>query len=82
MLKKHSGRKFGRRFGSRGSRFGRKFGKISGLQNIMGNYAGAGDGDSGMSSFQKYTGMSADQMAEHLSGIPTSVRSNFYTNIV
>ena len=37
-------------------------------------------GSSDISLFQQYTGMSPIQMENHLTGIPSNLRDNFYTN--
>lgn len=71
------------RRGSRKSRRGRRsrrrhFGYMKDtLLNFMGNFQPAQ-----MSLAQSTTGMSAPQMIGHMKGVPLSVRSNFYTNIV
>jgi hypothetical protein len=46
-------------------------------QYIMGNY----DPPSKMSTFQQYTGMGPYQYDNHISKIPISDRSNFYSKI-
>lgn len=62
----------------RKSRRKRHFGYMKdGLINYMGNF----QPNSQMSLAQSTTGMSASQMIDHLKNIPSSVRSNFYTNI-
>ncbi len=48
------------------------------LLNIMGNFQPSAQ----MGFAQSTTGMSAPQMINHMRGVPLSVRSNFYTNIV
>ena len=69
-------RRKGSRRGSRkvSRRFGSAFSPP--LQQIMGNYS-----PSEMSTFQQYTGMGVDQTNNHLTGIPESLRSNFYSDV-
>jgi hypothetical protein len=67
-----------RRVSRRRSRRSRRFGYMKNtLLNFMGNFQPAE-----MSLAQSTTGMSAPQMIRHMKGVPLSVRSNFYTNIV
>ena len=57
----------------------RNFGYMkNGLINMMGNFRPSAQ----MSLAQSTTGMSAPQMIGHMNGIPPSLRSNFYTNIL
>lgn len=55
----------------------RSFGKMNpSLSHIMGNTQ-----PNDMSTFQGYTGVAPMQMVNHLDNVPTSIRSNFYTDI-
>lgn len=67
-----------KRSSRRSKRSSRKmmFGKmVPGTSAIMGN-----NPTSLMSLSQQYTGMSPTQMEKHLASVPSSLRSNFYTN--
>jgi hypothetical protein len=49
-----------------------------GLLSMMGNFRPPAE----MSLAQSTTGMSPDQMRQHMAGIPPALRSNFFNNIV
>ena len=69
---------FWKRFMRSKSRFGQ--GVSANMPNtakMMGNFHPAD-----MNTFQQYTGMGAYQTKNHFDGIPLSLRSNFYSNVV
>jgi hypothetical protein len=70
---------FWKRFMRSKSRFGQ--GVSANMPNtakMMGNFHPPAD----MNTFQQYTGMGAYQTKNHFDGIPLSLRSNFYSNVV